>query len=247
MGACSRVFAPLIYEKMIRFSLLGVPVSIQPAVLLMLGLLGWGLAIDAAPLWLSVSLFSVVGFICLLSHEMGHALVGRMLGGGHPRVVVSWLGGDCCNADGVLTRAQGVLMTAAGPVLTLVEAALAAGCLCWMCGDAREGLQLACAACIGDVAPAHLASYSPAAVIFACYMVQVGTWWAVLNLLPIFPLDGGQIMHGLMTSPRRMHLISLVVALCGVVLCLALGFWLMTAFLVFLAYLNYRCLWFTSH
>lgn len=232
---------------MIRLSLFGIPVSIQPAVLLMLGLLGWGLAEETAPLWLCVTLFAVAGFICLLSHEMGHALVGRMLGGGHPRVVVSWLGGDCCNADGVFTRMQGVVMTAAGPLFTLLEAGVAALYLCLLCGDVQEGGQLAYAAIFGCVSPAYLEIYSPAAVLFACYMVQIGFWWAVLNLLPIFPLDGGQIMHGLMASPRRMHMISLVVALCGIVFSLALGFLLMAVFLAFLAYLNYRCLWFTLH
>jgi len=232
---------------MIRFSLFGVPVSIQPAVLLMLGLLGWGLVEETAPLWLCVALFSVAGFVCLLSHEMGHAIVGRMLGGGHPRVVVSWLGGDCCNADGVFTRMQGVIMTAAGPLFTLLNAGAAALYLCWLCGDVQEGAQLAYSAIFGCVPPVYFEVYSPAKILFAGYMVQIGFWWAVLNLLPIFPLDGGQMMHGLMVSPRRMHLISLVVALCGVVISLAMGFWLMAVFLVLLAYLNYRCLWYTSH
>ncbi len=65
------------YPPMIRFSLFGVSVNVQPAVLLMLAVLGSFLAVDAAPMWLSVSMFVVVGFFCLLSHEMGHALVGR--------------------------------------------------------------------------------------------------------------------------------------------------------------------------
>ena len=104
------------YPPMIRFSLFGVSVNVQPAVLLMLAVLGSFLGVDAAPQWLSVSMFVVVGFFCLLSHEMGHALVGRCLGGGSPKVVVSWLGGDCCNPDGVFTRGQGLFMTAAGPL-----------------------------------------------------------------------------------------------------------------------------------
>lgn len=232
---------------MIRFSLFGVPVSIQPGVLLMLAMLGWLLSVDGAPVWMSVSLFTVVGFFCLLSHEMGHALVGRAIGGGSPRVVVSWLGGDCCNADGVFTRTQGIIMTAAGPLFTLMEALLAMAYLWWLCGDVYEGCQVACDAIVGRVSPAFIEVYSPAPLLFAVYMVQIGFWWAVLNLLPIFPLDGGLIMHGLMTSPRRMHSISLLVALFGIVVCMTLGFWLMIVFLGFLAYLNYRCLWFTSH
>lgn len=234
-------------EEMVRFSLFGVSVSIQPAVLLMLSILGWVFAAESAPLGLSVSLFAVVGFICLLSHEMGHAIVGRMLGGGTPRVVISWLGGDCCNADGVFTRMQGVIMTAAGPLCTLIEAGVALLLLCAVCGNMQDGLYLAQQAIYGNVPSAYLEVYSPAHLLFAAYMVQIGFWWTVLNLLPIFPLDGGQMMHGLMESPRRMHMISLFVASFGIVFCVALGFWFMVIFLGFLAYLNYRCLWFTSH
>ncbi|MBQ4614541.1 MAG: site-2 protease family protein [Akkermansia sp.] len=232
---------------MIRFTLLGIPVSIQPAVLLTLSLLGWVFAVETAPVWLCVALFAVAGFICLLSHEMGHALVGRMLGGGNPRVVVSWLGGDCCNADGVFTRMQGVVMTAAGPLFTLLEAGVATLLLCLLCGNVQDGLHLAHSAIFGKIPEAYLAAYSPSLLLFAAYMVQVGFWWAVINLLPIFPLDGGQIMHGLMDSPRLMHVISLSVAIICMLFCMAMGFWLMIIFLGFLAYLNYRCLWFTSH
>lgn len=235
------------YPPMIRFSLFGVSVNVQPAVLLMLAVLGSFLGVDAAPQWLSVSMFVVVGFFCLLSHEMGHALVGRCLGGGSPKVVVSWLGGDCCNPDGVLTRGQGLFMTAAGPLFTLMEAAIAALLLCWQCGDWQAGLSFAANAVFGRFAPDAYGGCSSAVVLFLAYTVQVGTWWAVLNLLPIFPLDGGQIMHGLMVSPRRMHIISLSTALCCMLLCAALGFWLMILFLGFLAYFNYRCLWYTSH
>lgn len=247
MGACHGGGCGFNMHRMIRFSLLGVPVNVQPAVLLMLAWLGWVLAVEGVSLWLSVCLFAVAGFICLLSHEMGHALVGRALGGGTPRVVVSWLGGDCCHADGVLTRMQGVAMTAAGPLITLVEAGLAVLYLCYMCGDVQEGLQLGYGALFGRVPAVYVELYSPAEVVFAVYVIQVGFWWAVLNLLPVFPLDGGQLMHGLMVSPRRMHLVSLVVALVGLVLSAALGFWVVAVLLGFLGYLNYRCLWFTSH
>ncbi len=232
---------------MIRFTLFGVAVSIQPTALLVLAGLGWYFAGDGVAVALSICLFTVAAFICLLSHEMGHALVGRRLGGGHPQVDVSWLGGDCCNAEAVFTRLQGVVMTAAGPLATLVEAALAAAYLCWLCGDVQEGIHTAGCALIGCVTPEFWAQHAQVSALFAVYMVQIGFWWSVLNLLPIFPLDGGQIMHGLMSSPRTMHLISLFTALPAFVLCLTLGLWMLALFLGLLAYLNYKCLWFTTH
>jgi len=68
----------------------------------------------------------------------------------------------------------------------------------------------------------------------------VSFWWTVLNLLPIFPLDGGQIMHGLMRSPRLMHSVSLYVAVTLFVVFRTLGMWIACLFMLALSVLNYR-------
>lgn len=60
-------------------------------------------------------------------------------------------------------------------------------------------------------------------------------------MLPVFPLDGGQIMHGLMDSPRRMHFLSLLFACLLTAGSIVMGLWLITALMVVLAFLNYRC------
>ena len=74
---------------------------------------------------------------------------------------------------------------------------------------------------------------------FRC-LIQVCFWWTLLNLIPVFPLDGGQIMHGLMRSSHTMHVVSLTVALLLVMLFIVFNFWLMAALMGFLAYINYR-------
>ena len=226
---------------MIRFSLFGVPVSVHPTLWVTLALLGGALGITGLADLMSVLLFILAGFVCLLMHEMGHALVGRRLGGGHPEVYLAWLGGDCSNEDARLTRMQGVIMTAAGPAASLLLALITVSVLCAYVGNVQLGLLIAINFCLGYMPLEVYEAFPHLPMIFFMYMIEVAVWWTILNLLPIFPLDGGQIMHGLMRSPRQMHAISLAVACVLCAVCLVSGLWLMAIFMVLLACLNHRC------
>lgn len=226
---------------MIRFSLFGVPVSVHPTLWVTLALLGGALGITGMMELMGVLLFILSGFVCLLMHEMGHALVGRFLGGGHPEVYLAWLGGDCSNEDARLTRMQGVIMTAAGPAASLLLALIAVCVLCVYVGNVQLGLLIAVNFSLGYMPLDVYENFPHLPMIFFMYMIEVGVWWTLLNLLPIFPLDGGQIMHGLMRSPRKMHAISLAVACVLCAFCLVSGLWLLAIFMVLLACLNHRC------
>ena len=115
---------------MIRFTLFGVQVSIHPTLWLTLAILGRAYCVSSVVELMSALLFIVSAFVILLAHEMGHALVGRRLGGGYPCVYLAWLGGDCTNETARLTRMQGVVMTAAGPLASLAVGVIAYLGLC---------------------------------------------------------------------------------------------------------------------
>ena len=66
---------------MIRFTLFGVQVSIHPTLWLTLAILGRAYCVSSVVELMSALLFIVSAFVILLAHEMGHALVGRRLGG----------------------------------------------------------------------------------------------------------------------------------------------------------------------
>ena len=66
---------------MIRFTLFGVPVSIHPTLWLTLAFLGRAFFATSMVEFMGSLLFIVAAFAVLLAHEMGHALVGRKLGG----------------------------------------------------------------------------------------------------------------------------------------------------------------------
>ncbi len=225
---------------MIRFTLFGVQVSIHPTLWLTLAILGRAYMVSNMVELMSALLFIIAAFVVLLAHEMGHALVGRHLGGGQPVVYLAWLGGDCTNESARLTRLQGVAMTAAGPLASLAVGLVAYLGLCLYVGDFALGSALSVGFAFGVMPAEVLMSYPPLAMFFFFYLVEVSCWWTVLNLLPIFPLDGGQIMQGLMKSRAQMHAISLAVAVVLAVTFAVLGLWLLSIFMILLAVLNHK-------
>ncbi len=226
---------------MIRFRLFGVSVSIHPSLWLTLALVGL-MTVSGVSLLPGVVLFTIAGFLCLFVHERGHALLSRALGGGEPEVVMAWLGGDCCNTRAVLTRWRGVVMTAAGPVASLLLAALSILLLCLYVRGFESGLYLSLNFLFGYVPSDYVALFPSYGLAFFKFLIQISIWWSLLNLLPIFPLDGGQIMHGLMDSPHTMHVVSVTVAAMSMAAFIAMSAWFLVLLMGFLGYLNFRCL-----
>ena len=143
---------------MIRFTLFGVPVSIHPTLWLTLAVLGRIFAVTSMVDLICVLLFIISAFVVLLAHEMGHALVGRRLGGGQPSVYLAWLGGDCTNETARLTRWQGVMMTAAGPLCSLAVGVLAFVVLSLYVGSFSLGGDMACLFALG-ILPAEVCGW----------------------------------------------------------------------------------------
>ncbi len=226
---------------MIRFRLFGVSVCIHPSLWLTLALVGL-MTVSGVSLLPGVVLFMVAGFLCLFVHEMGHALLSRALGGGEPEVIMAWQGGDCCNDRAVLTRWRGVVMTAAGPAASLLLALLSFLLLSLYVRGLEAGFYLSLNFLFGYVPSDYVALFPSYGLAFFKFIIQVSVWWSLLNLLPIFPLDGGQIMHGLMRSPHTMHVVSLTVAAMSMTVFIAMGAWFLVALMGFLCYLNFRCL-----
>lgn len=114
--------------------------------------------------------FSVLFALCILAHEIGHTLVSLALGYSVKRVVLFLLGG-VSEIDGEPTRARHeLLISASGPLVSVVLAAGAFG--------------------------GYLAydSTSLAGVLFAL-LAWSNLILAAFNLLPGLPLDGGRILR----------------------------------------------------
>ena len=117
-------------------------------------------------------------FAIVLMHEFGHALACRQVGGQANRIILWPLGGVAYVAPPQRPGAT-LWSIAAGP---LVNVALIPPTLLFAAGSQRMGW--------GE-------SY-PDAQHFLWSMVFINAGLLIFNLLPIYPLDGGQILRSLL-------------------------------------------------
>jgi stage IV sporulation protein FB len=207
----------------LRFRCLGIPVRVTPFFWLVALLLGYQLAVGLAAqsngalnLAMLVVLWIAAVFLSLMVHEFGHALAMRYFGIA-PRVVLYHFGGLAIpDAFSSMGRRQDpysqIIITAAGPAAQLVLAAMV--------------LVLIVAAGHSTSVPVpFLDNYLPVGFgppipsltlrVAAFFIVMPSLYWAALNLLPVYPLDGGQIVREVLriTQPSRAVPISLMVSI----------------------------------
>ena len=139
-------------------------------------------------------LYALVITVSLLAHEMGHALVARAYKL-QPHVLLHGFGG-LTGHDRPKSHGAEALIVAAGPLAGLSIAALS------------------------YVALAYAPVSSPVAEWFLEQMVRLNVFWSLFNLLPMWPMDGGQLMRlgaGKAFKPARAdrvtHIVSIVVVL----------------------------------
>lgn len=186
----------------LHFRVTGIPVRVSPLFWVAAGLLGvQGTGIELV-------LFVIAAFVSVLVHELGHALLMRRYGES-PRIVLLMAGGLAI-ADkpsylpddyGARTSRQQILISLAGPAAGFLLAALIA-MACWL-ANARFAFYLPLSVLIdfrhladADGSNAHgLEVLSVAATVF----MWVNLYWGAMNLLPVYPLDGGQVSRELFT------------------------------------------------
>ncbi|MBA3387377.1 MAG: M50 family metallopeptidase [Verrucomicrobiota bacterium] len=131
-----------------------------------------------APIWAVYEYLAL--FLIVLLHEFGHALACRQVGG-HAEQIVLWpLGGIAFVSPP--PRASAMLWSiAAGPLVNVVLAPFLEILLIF--------------------ARAHWRYEAPDAVTLIYWIRVINLALLVFNLLPVYPLDGGQILRALLWFP----------------------------------------------
>lgn len=181
---------------MLKFRLFGFPVAIQAFFFLTAYFIGPQHSVQAVLLWIPAV------FLGVLAHELGHAFAGRSFGL-QPVILLHGFGGQTSWAphNPPLSSTRKILLTAAGSGVGIFVGVLIIG-LRMVYPPLQEGL-------LGT---------------FANYLIWINLGWGVLNLLPVLPLDGGQIASTAAVAlygPKG-NSIALVISL---VLTIALGIW----------------------
>lgn len=174
---------------MVRFSIFGIPVRVHPFFWVTLAIIGGALGANSPQDILRIAFFLLAGFVSIMVHELGHALTARKFGA-HSEIVLEAFGGYAAYSGVRMTRPQSFLITAAGPAVQILLGVTVLMVL-------KQAPEI-----------------SQNAGYFLRMLVWISLVWAVLNLLPVLPLDGGQLMN-VVLGPRRMRTtlwISLIVA-----------------------------------
>jgi Zn-dependent protease len=157
--------------------ILGIQVGIHWSVLVIAGLLAYGLTggVSDLELWV-VAIFAVVVFLAsLLAHELAHSVVARR-NGMQVKGITLWLLGGVAQLGGPMPNAGAELrIAAAGPAMSI---GLGAAFFLAAIGAAASGL------------------FSSLFVSALGWLAFVNLVLAVFNLIPAAPLDGGRILAG---------------------------------------------------
>lgn len=184
-----------------HFRIAGIPVHVQPVFFVIAGLFGlryvdYGL--DVVLIWMLTS------FVSILVHELGHGVALKVFGEPSSIVLHGFGGVTISQRRQRLSRARSIAVSVAGSGAALV--------LLWLPMRQVVG---------SDTAQQELIEYVFTDKRFTWYWIPYflafqNLWWSVANLLPIRPLDGGNVTAEIWGLPNARR-ISIGTALAAAV------------------------------
>ncbi len=240
----------------LNFAVLGFPVRINPLFFLMPLLLGGSFlqVFQAFEVNTGIGLILIVGvfLVSILVHELGHALAFRFYGT-DSKIVLYAMGGLAIPTGsgwGRSRRSAGtpysqIVISLAGPVAGLLLA-VALGGIGLALGGQIEWSMLGIFPLPFLVPVSETLKEMRALWIVLWIGLNINVFWNVLNLMPVFPLDGGQIARQvfLMNDPwnglRNATILSVVVGGAIAVWGLSRGDHFMGIMFGMLAFSNYQ-------
>lgn len=182
--------APTAYD--LHFSVFGVPVRVHPLFFLLPIL--WG-ADRGNPL--SVLIFIVVFFVSILVHELGHS-VTMLAMGRRSRIVLHLMGGVAIPegyGGGRLSTRDEVTIYAAGPIAGFLLALLLIGVVKLLNGQIYTGVVYGFLPVIYPIFIGSMIESNYYLGELLVIGILINVYLNLFNLLPVIPLDGGQIMR----------------------------------------------------
>ena len=229
---------------MLDFKLFKIPVRIEPWFWLMGFFLGGGLGITSREDFLMILLWIIVLLVSILVHELGHALTSRKMTGVTPSIKL-WGMGGLAYPNTQLNQKQSFWVTWAGPLAGLGFFGLIVLTCCTVYGIA-VGTDLTMfllfpSTGINRETFTVLAEMNKPVWFMLNKLLWVNLWWSLINLLPVFPLDGGQIYASIERSPKKVLIVGIVT---GALVAIA-GFFILHRIFIailfgYLAFQNYK-------
>jgi Zn-dependent protease len=164
------------------FRVQGIPLNIDAGWLIILALVSWTLSnflreivpgLNGSRYWILGLITALTFFVCIVLHELGHALMARRLGIPIRGITLFLFGGVAELEKEPKSAAGEFIMAIAGPVVSAVLAGLF-----WLAG--AFGAE---------------ADWQPIVLAMLSYLSVINLFLLVFNLVPAFPLDGGRVFR----------------------------------------------------
>lgn len=171
---------------MLKFPLLGIPVSVH-VTFLFIALLG-----ATTYRGFDIAIWTAAAFLSILLHEMGHALTARNFDATGVNVTLYGMGGVTHYSAGTkMSNGRSFLISAAGSATGII----AGGALLLL---DRSGT---------------FVGMSSEVIVFIDSFIFTALVWGILNWIPIVPLDGGHMVQSIASAISDEHgpLISQIV------------------------------------
>jgi Zn-dependent protease len=199
------------------FTLFGIRVRAHAnlIVVIVLGLLA--VAAQGASVQMTVQSLTILCLIILL-HEFGHCFAARWTGGQADEIVLTPLGGLAMAMARRRPWPTGVTV-AGGPLVNVI--------ICLVCGFGiflTRGVWPLGPWQFGQVYNPHPGWLEFSSYLFWIYVISYGL--LLFNLIPVFPLDGGQLLQAILWKPLGYYksmLITVNVGLVGSVIMAMVG------------------------
>lgn len=217
----------------LHFSVFGIPTRIHPAFWLVAFILGFN-GSEGGRNPLPVLIFIGALFVSILVHELGHAFL--MLRFGYsPRIVLYHMGGlaipeETYSWTGLERRRtqryrwSSIVTLFAGPGAGFLLAAVVIVLI--FVGGGKFWVDF-------SVLPQIPFGFTPgkawpiAVVHLVSDLLYINIFWGLVNLLPVFPLDGGQILREVLVQRDKYHGMTQTLQVSiGVAIVVAAFFWL---------------------
>ena len=207
----------------LNFTLAGIPVRVHPLFWLLVIFFG-----SATGSLLQTVIWVAVVFISILIHELGHSLAMRMYGQ-DSFIVLYMMGGLAVpqsarwGGRGNDESTQQIVISLAGPVAGFLLAILVIAIVIVLGGSVSFGWLL-------GFIPIPYASLPIGGLIgnsIVGALLWVNVFWGLINLIPVYPLDGGKVSrelflkadpwHGIRKSLWVSTITGAIVALAGLI------------------------------